>query len=152
VDENNFPRDLIARMGRAAATNALELVDEANVLEEHGHAARAFALTILAAEELGKAFICDITIAHARADRDDWQAFAAMVAGKNRHETKLLAALFLMRRVVGTTGRPVEQLASELNDLTAGDLNAAKMSALYVDVEDGEVVTPARVADHEGAQ
>jgi AbiV family abortive infection protein len=152
VDGDDIPRDLIARMGRAAADNALELVDEADLLEEHGHAARAFALTVLAAEELGKAFICEMTVAHALEDPDDWRAFAAMVAGKKKHETKLLAALFLIRQVVDTPGEPVEQLARELKDLTAGDLDAAKMSALYVDVEAGEVATPARVAAHEGAR
>jgi AbiV family abortive infection protein len=152
VDEDFIPRDLIARMGHAAADNALELVDEANLLEEQGHSARAFALTVLAAEELGKAFICEITVAHAHEDLDDWQVFAAMVAGKKRHETKLLGALFLIQEVPGTDGQPVVQLARELRDLTANDLDAAKMSALYVDLEAGEVATPARVAEHRGAQ
>lgn len=44
------------------------------------------------------------------------------------------------------------QLGRDLADLTAGDLDDAKMRALYVDVEGGEIATPMRVADHEGAQ
>jgi AbiV family abortive infection protein len=48
---------LVEQLSRAAADNSLQLVEEADVLDDNGHAARAFALTVLAAEELGKAFI-----------------------------------------------------------------------------------------------
>lgn len=145
---------LIARLGRAAAENAVELVEEANLLDDNGHKARAFALTVLAAEEMGKAFICTMTEAHAK-EPNDFQAYDAIVRGRKKHETKLLSALFLIREVrevaeqeLGSTVR----LAQELANLTAGDLDDAKMRALYVDIEVGEIATPARVADHQGAQ
>jgi AbiV family abortive infection protein len=127
-------RPLAAQLGRAAAENALELVEEADLLDENGHRARAFALTVLAAEELGKAFICTMTEAHAQGP-DGWQAFDMMVRGHRKHETKLLSALFLIQKVPGLAGEPVFKLAQELSDLTAGDLDAAKMRALYVDIE-----------------
>jgi len=151
MDEEPILRNLVEQLGRAAADNALELVEEANLLDEDGHAARAFALTVLAAEELGKAFICSMTVAHAHED-SDWGVFDAMVRGHRKHETKLLSALFLIQKAFGLTGQPVDQLAHELSDLVAGDLDDAKMRALYVDIEGGAVATPAMVANHEGAQ
>lgn len=145
---------LIARVGRAAADNALQLVREADLLDQNGHKARAFALTVLAAEEIGKAFICMMTQAHAK-EPNDLQAYAAMVRGHKKHETKLLSALFLIRQVPEIAEQELgqaNQLGRDLADLTAGDLDDAKMRALYVDVEGGEIATPMRVADHEGAQ
>lgn len=150
--EDPIDRELVAGLGLAAAGNAVELVEEADLLDENGHRARAFALTVLAAEELGKAFICTLTASHAHGDMSDWQPFAAMVAGPSRHNTKLLAALFLMQRLLELEGLPVDQLAHELDDLVAGDLDNAKMRALYVDIESGAIATPAMVADHKGAQ
>jgi AbiV family abortive infection protein len=145
---------LVGKLSRAANDNALRLVEEADLLDRNGHKARAFALTVLAAEEMGKAFICMLTEAHAK-EPNDFQAFYEMVRGRKRHETKLLGALYVIQQVreiarqeAGTVG----QLAQELADLTAGDLDAAKMRALYVDIEAGEIATPALVASHEGAQ
>lgn len=151
MPEDLIDRNLVARFGYAAAENAIELVEEADLLDENGHLARVFALTVLAAEELGKAFICTMTVSHANDDLS-WQPFAEMVAGRRRHQTKLLAALFLMQRLLELEGLPVDQLAHELDDLVAGDLDDAKMRALYVDIEAGAIATPARVAEHEGAQ
>lgn len=158
-DEPIIERKLVARLGRAAADNALELAEEADLLDENGHSARAFALTVLAAEELGKAFICSMTEAHtsddlsdATDDLGDWESFGAMVVGHRKHETKLLAALFLMQQVLELADQPPSKLAEELSDLVAGDLHLAKMRALYADIEGGDVVTPAVIAEHEGAQ
>lgn len=151
MEEDTILRNIAEQLGRAAADNALDLVEEADLLDENGHRARAFALTVLAAEELGKAFICTVTVAQAHED-SDWAPFDAMVRGHKKHETKLMGALFLIQKVFGLTGQPVDRLAQELNDLTAGDLNDAKMRALYVDIEAGAIATPARVAEHEGAQ
>lgn len=151
MDEDAILRNLAEQLGRAAAENALELVEEADLLEANGHAARAFALTVLAAEEFGKAVICRMTVAHAHED-SDWAPFDAMVRGHKRHEVKLLGALFLIQTIFGLTDQRVDRLAQELKDLNAGDLADAKMRALYVDIEAGAIATPARVAEHEGAQ
>lgn len=142
---------LVAKLGRAAAANAIKLAEEAELLDDNGHRARAFALTVLAAEELGKAFICRSTSARAR-ELDDWTIYRDMVLGPKKHELKLFSALFVIQKLPGIAGLPVGELARQLEDLVAGDLAAAKMRALYVDVEGGEVATPDRVADHEGAQ
>jgi hypothetical protein len=67
-------RSFLAKLGRAAADNAIALANEADLLDENGHRARAFALTVLAAEELGKAYTC----AMAEANVDDpktWDSF-----------------------------------------------------------------------------
>jgi AbiV family abortive infection protein len=130
MDETAILHELVDDFGRAAADNALQLVEEADLLEEHGHGARAFALTVFAAEELGKAFICTMSVSH-----DDWAVFDAMVRGSKKHQTKLLGALFLMKRAPKLAGEPGYDLAEELRDLVAGDLDTAKMRALYVDIE-----------------
>jgi HEPN superfamily AbiV-like protein len=76
---NDELRRLAKLLGRAAAENALHLVEEANLLDDNGHKARAFALTVLAAEEMGKGL-------HLRDDRAPCEgarrmdAFTAMVA------------------------------------------------------------------------
>ena len=44
------------------------------------------------------------------------------------------------------------RLPQELSDLVAGDLDAAKMRALYVDLEARSVATPDQVGVHKGAQ
>ncbi len=58
MPEDLIDRNLVARFGYAAAENAIELVEEADLLDENGHLARVFALTVLAAEELGKGDCC----------------------------------------------------------------------------------------------
>jgi hypothetical protein len=57
-----------------------------------------------------------------------------------------------MQDVLGLTGLPISKLAHELSDLVAGDLDAAKMRALDVDIEDGDVATPAVIGDNRGAR
>jgi AbiV family abortive infection protein len=143
--EDPIDRNLVAQLGRIAADNAVQLAEEADLLDENGHGARAFALTVLAAEELGKSFICMLTETHAH-DPRDWDPFKMMVAGQGRHQTKILAALFLMQRALDLSGQPVNRFAHALDDLVADDLEAAKVRAFYVDIEGGQVATPGRVA------
>ena len=42
----------------ALLENAADLVDDARVLLQHGRSPRAYALAVLATEELGKTFLC----------------------------------------------------------------------------------------------
>lgn len=96
---------VVKRLGRACSDNALALVEETDLLEEHGYGARAFALTVLAAEELGKAFVCVGSLAHAGDDPGDWEIFWTVIGGK-RHDVKVLTALFLEQRLLKAAGLP----------------------------------------------
>jgi AbiV family abortive infection protein len=143
-------RDIVLRLGRECSENALALVEEANLLHENGHSARAFALTVLAAEELGKAFVCVGVLAQAGEDPGDWEAFWKVIGGKS-HEIKVLTALFLEQHLLEAAGLPLDSLARELSGLVPGELNDAKFKSLYVDLKDGEIATPSEIGDDEDA-
>jgi AbiV family abortive infection protein len=139
---------LVVKLGDEAANNALALVEEAELLDTNDHVARAFALTILATEELGKAFVCAGTAAHASHDPEAWEAFWTVIGGR-QHEDKVFTALWLEKELLQGAGLPVDALAQAVGRLVPKDLNAAKFRALYVDLEDGRVAAPSEIAEDE---
>jgi hypothetical protein len=51
-------RELLVRLGQAACGNALAYLDDVRALVAAGRDVRAFALTVMASEEMAKAFWC----------------------------------------------------------------------------------------------
>lgn len=77
--------DFVADAFRACWTNAQELVNEAKLLFDHGHNARALSLAVLALEEIGKLFCAD-GLLYARPDDHKAKAFSKSLKS---HTTKL---------------------------------------------------------------
>jgi AbiV family abortive infection protein len=137
-----------ARLGRAAADNALELIDEANLLHEHGHAARSFALTVLAAEELAKAWGASVALVH---DEPRPWAFDSVVKG--HHTAEIDTTLFLERlQSEMLKGQLPTGLGGALRDLLFDDVHGKRKRATYVDLEDGNVKGPDLIAADAEAQ
>lgn len=57
MTEGAIDPKVVMQLGIAAAANALAIVEEATLLDKAGHDARAFSLSVLAAEELSKAWV-----------------------------------------------------------------------------------------------
>jgi AbiV family abortive infection protein len=146
VSRRRIDKSVLAKLGRAAAENAIALANEADLLDENDHRARAFALTVLAAEELGKAFTCAMVEANAD-DAQTWESFWAVLEGPQRHTTKLAANLYLELQLLSRDGPPsMEGLAEGIAHLAPQSLDAAKMRSLYVDLDGEEVLTAAEMA------
>ena len=79
--------DFVADAFRACWKNAQDLVNEAKLLLDHGHKARALSLSVLALEELGKLFCAD-GLLYARPDDHKAKAFAKSLKS---HAAKLSA-------------------------------------------------------------
>jgi AbiV family abortive infection protein len=143
--------DVVATLGKACSDNALDLVEEANLLADNDHPARGFALTILAAEELGKAFVCVLMLANPSDDAADWSTFWQVIGGK-QHETKVWTALYLEQHLLEATGVIPDELSQALAGLTAKPLNEAKFQALYVDLDDnGSISAPSDLGSDEAS-
>jgi len=151
VGKGAVPADVVAALGRACCDNALALVEEANLLTDHDHAERGFALTILAAEELGKAFVCVLMLGNPSDEVSDWSSFWRVVGGR-QHETKVWTALYLEQYLLEASGAIPDELSKAISGLSAKPLNEEKFRALYVDLEDdGTIATPASVGSDEGS-
>jgi AbiV family abortive infection protein len=144
-------------LGLAAAENVHELVAAADRLEDItdedldgtdsrvGYQSRAIALSVLAAEEVAKAFVCSLTLEHAGEDPDDWKAFWDIFGGR-RHQVKIDALLWLEAQVLKQGD---SALAFDMAGESAAELFLLKNRATYVDIADGRVLSPRDVVDEE---
>ena len=73
--------------GLAACTNVWALLDEADLLSEQGHHARAFTLSVLCAEELTKAWAAQL--AQWWGDDPDFWPLFWKIAGGGQHADKI---------------------------------------------------------------
>jgi len=138
-----------ARLGLAAARNALALTEESDTLAEAGANARAFALSVHAGEEIGKAWAC--AIAQTWGDEAEfWEVFWEVVEG--HHIRKLDSGLFLEHLPSLALGRPPSELAGAIRDLVSKDVYSQKIRALYVDWRDERVVGPEEIQSDPDAQ
>jgi AbiV family abortive infection protein len=127
------------QFARELQGNALALLEEAQILFEHGRWARALALAVLAEEEAGKALL---TIRE-QLPGDDFGDLKA-----NRHEDKLTAMALTELAFRGDL-RDFQERAGQID---TGTLHREKLAALYVDfgpsgLQSPRSVTPER-AEH----
>lgn len=122
----------------ALIRNAHDLLSDAQVLLEHGRHARAFALSVLAREEAGKALM---VLAKEMGDPE------VQPAHLRNHKEKLLSAnvaeLFL--------GGELAQLVGAAQALRKDKTHDEKMAGLYVDIVEGQLRTPACISSEQAA-
>jgi AbiV family abortive infection protein len=141
---------MVALLGLEASRNALALVHEADMLLAQGALARAFALSVLAAEELAKASFCNLATPYGD-NPDFWPSFWGLVRGRD-HAQKLRAMLFLETHLVPLTTGKHDELVEAFRRVSSENVQAMKNRALYVDLTDGSIETPKSVAEDEEAQ
>src|SRR5262245_24201110 len=120
----------------AIAQNAVALLDDAEFLFEHGRYPRAAALAVLAAEEAGKFWLCDMK-------PEGWQKMVHKHPGKIRvgasfHEAEKTAGTVLRSTVdmaetfAGASSQPEYEQWNE----RAKAFLPLKEAGLYVDLDD----------------
>jgi len=141
----------------AAARNARNLVEDAELLAAAGRPARAYALAVLAVEEVGKAG----SLATLAAMPENMRPQAPIGRMLEWHQLKLVGGMLVaalpfapvpfappvLGKKLATT--PVDELAQLLDDAEASarQLDHIKQSGLYVDVDQrGQVREPATLA------
>ncbi|MGH2356456.1 MAG: AbiV family abortive infection protein [Candidatus Limnocylindria bacterium] len=142
------PRDpeIATKIGYAACENAMALVEEAHLLREHEHHARAFISAVLAMEELGKAWAAYAVRQLTNGGDDDselWGIFWDLV---RHHESKINAALFVELDLPVMAGVEPNEMASTLSTVLGKDIHRKKLRAMYVDEEGGRAVEPKELA------
>ena len=147
------PVRLLAGGSVAAATNAVGLVEDAEVLSSAGRLARAYSLAVLAVEELGKAG----SLAALAAMPENVRAQAPLGRLLEWHQLKLVKGILLAVAQVAPpeacamlTAMPIGDLAEILDraQALARDADRVRLRGLYVDVgPDGQVQQPSEVTE-----
>ena len=116
--------------------NAKALADEAKLLKENGHFARALSLTILALEELGKIpLICDMILYGA----DDTEGWRKTWKKFQSHRIKLGVWTFYGKRLLNVFGKGYEsELPSGIEPLA----DKFKQLGFYVSFFKGKFLLP----------
>ncbi len=107
--------------------------------------ARAFTLSILAAEELAKAWVAQL--AQWWGDDSDFWPYLWAIARGGRHADKVEAMLNL-ERLPAIVGGNFDDMAKDLIWAVGADIYATKNRSMYVDLTDDEqVLEPTDIAD-----
>jgi AbiV family abortive infection protein len=141
-----YPDETQSELLHAILQNAHDLVIDAETLLERGRWARAHALATLAMEEAGKAWLTHGHLQQAWSDplpKHPW-----------RHQQKLEAARQMAAfagMVEAGVGDLVALYAEEHTQLAEDDF-FTRMTALYVDLRDGEVIGGSTAISQDRAQ
>lgn len=125
---------------REIQCNAHALLEDAQLLFDHGRWARAFALSVLAEEEAGKALLA---IAEQLPGDDD---FADLKP--KRHEDKLTATALAGIAFLGDLG----DIQDKARQIDSGALHREKLAALYVDHGPTGLQSPASITCERATQ
>jgi AbiV family abortive infection protein len=141
--------DSLGALALAAARNSRRLLDDAELLLNHGRRPSAYSLAVLAFEEAGKAWLCIVAMMVPADVRPDWP-HDDLIA---RHVDKLMAAHMMVSMLsYAYRGQDVIlnliSMSEHLEEL-AREHNQAKQRGLYVDLLDGTVREPASVTKDE---
>lgn len=143
------PMPELGEYALAAGRNAADLLDEAELLLRNRRWARAYPLSVLAFEEMGKAWMTIVAMMMPDDIRSEWPLTELMAT----HIDKLVAALFLGRflssAAVGEDPFGAVVAVSENVGTLAGEHNRAKQRGFYVDLAGGEVREPRTVSKAE---
>ncbi len=148
MEEKGIDPNVAMQLGIAAAANALAIVEEATLLADEGHDARALSLSVLAAEELSKAWAV-LVVGLFPNDPELGPEFRATLRG--HHRVKLDTSLFLERDFPKVVGIEPDAMARELDGVLGEDVYAMKNVGMYVDLEDDQVLGPERIGPEEVA-
>ena len=133
-------------LAHAAIVNSRQQLATAELLLENGHWPVAHALSTLALEEVGKAFLCIFTSTSPEIFRDFfWKVFVS-------HTIKLqLAHAALAPMAAGTAAQPSSDPVQAIMAFgqMAKNNHSTKMRGLYVDYTDGAILDPADVTEQD---
>lgn len=136
-------------VGVAALNNALALMDDARLLYEAGRVPRAFALGVIAVEEVAKVYVC-------RRLLQGWTGTLTVVqlnrelrpGGSEAHVRRYADTLERLATMAG--GTPLPPGFDNIEALAKSDMRTREL-ALYVEVApSGDPIAPA--TDEEGAR
>lgn len=131
------PLEELARGSVQAVTNAEELLDEAKLLYNKGHYARAWTLATLCYEELGKAMVISRLI---YTDSSDIQGLKSFWKRFRSHPWKLGSPM-LLRALYRADREKWTWLKKNLSELREAQ-QSVKEQSIYVDYRDGRFVLP----------
>jgi AbiV family abortive infection protein len=131
-------RDDLLLLMDALLSNAESLADDARLLRDNARFPRAYALAALAGEELGKVYLClDALLSSDGVDaREFWW-------GWRHHGDKLDS----MQAYAAAFIEDLDELDVDRLATGAHRVGAQKLSALYVDFSDGQILIPDRISE-----
>jgi AbiV family abortive infection protein len=138
-DKQHLSAEELRNAGIKALQNAAELVEEAQLLFQHGHLSRAVFLCCISGEELGKCFISLSAVMNRRAGVFDEKRY------KKRFRTHLekTAILDFFENVfVSSSDIPIEP--SKIDD-NAQAVEKFKLASLYCDFYDDKPHAPSEL-------
>ena len=131
-------RELLVRLGQAACGNALAYLDDVRALVAAGRDVRAFALTVMASEEMAKAFWCWRVLQDPSEEAQ--RSWSAVTGRGGQHQHRLAVGLALEHVVVEFS--PDDETARLLSGLNPGQLFDLRNAAMYAEVANGEIWSP----------
>jgi AbiV family abortive infection protein len=126
-DEQTLSPEELAQAGLKALQNASELLEEAQLLFEHGHWGRAVFLCCISSEELGKCFISLSAVMNRRAGVFDERRYRTRF---RTHREKTAILNFFEDIFVSSSDMPTE--ASQIDNDTK-IMEKVKLASLYSD-------------------
>ena len=138
MERKQLSEETLLKLGRAAIRNVYAYEEDIEALLEDSRHVRAFALQVMAVEELAKAFW--VQMVRTTDDHDAWAHLWEALGGRGVHQKRLSVILALEEMVSQAGG--ASDLMNLMRGLGAGDLFEVRNAALYVDVRDDEVLSP----------
>lgn len=132
--------DQLVDLVHSLLDNAESLTSDARLLHDNGRYARCYALAALAGEELGKIGFClgsllGAPTLTAKEFRRSWQSHSEKLSSLTAYRTAFI------EEPVPVSGEALREQFESIAD--------RKMQAIYVDVNEGEVVTPESITSDE---
>jgi AbiV family abortive infection protein len=147
-------RPELADFAVAAARNAQNLLDDAELLSASGRSGRAYSLAVLAVEESGEG----MNLASLACLPDSFRAQAPLRRLLEWHQVKLAGGLLLTALPFGNVGTtiaamPAGELAQALRSLAPADeSDRLRLRGLYVEMDrDGRISEPPEVTGRDVA-
>lgn len=125
---------LISSMVKASLKNAHNLLEEAKILADNNRIERAFFLTVVAVEEMGKATMYNNSVQYG----DDNNLFRNKFNNlKTKHPFKIFKSIILANHIKMDFNLDFSDV-----EILSRDIDALKMSSLYVDLKNEKVISP----------
>lgn len=131
-----YDLDLISTMVKALLENASNLLEEAKILADNNKIERAFFLTVIAIEEMGKATMYSNSVQYG----DDNNLFRNKFKKfKTKHPFKIFTSIILANHLN-------MDFSLDFSDaeILSKDIDALKISSLYVDLKNGKIISPSK--------
>ncbi|OFW63083.1 MAG: hypothetical protein A2Z35_05090 [Actinobacteria bacterium RBG_19FT_COMBO_36_27] len=134
-----YDLNMISSVVKASVQNAYNLLEEAKILAINNRIERAYFLTVIAVEEMGKATMYYNSVQYGEDNNLFKNKFNKF---KTKHTFKIFKSIILANHLKMDFSLDFSQI-----EILSKNIDNIKMSSLYVDIKDGEIVLPVISSD-----